>query len=146
MRRPDETKKLFWERVIKTPEGCWNWLGVINKNGYGQFTLNVFVRNTTCMAHRVSYEIHKGEIPPGYDVHHKCRNRTCTNPEHLELMLHDNHEGSATFGNREKTHCPLGHPYDAANTIIRTRANGAPARYCRRCMELHNRKQMPKKD
>jgi hypothetical protein len=28
------------------------------------------------------YERHVGPIPNGYDVHHRCGNRLCVNPEH----------------------------------------------------------------
>jgi hypothetical protein len=36
--------------------------------------------------------------------------------------------------NREKTHCPRGHPYDEENTRVRKdRRKGGPARYCIAC-------------
>ena len=37
------------------------------------------------LAHRMSYEAFKGEIPPGVLVRHKCDVRACCRPEHLEL-------------------------------------------------------------
>jgi len=59
---------------------CWGWKGSL-VNGYG--TLKVENRNV--LAHRLSYMIHKGDIPNGMVVMHRCDNKVCTNPDHLEL-------------------------------------------------------------
>lgn len=71
-------------RVIARPVGCWGWGGLRDKDGYGLVpTTNIRGKRTNVRANRVSWEIHKGPIPPGHDVLHKCDNPPCTRPDHL---------------------------------------------------------------
>jgi hypothetical protein len=41
--------------------------------------------------HRVAWEKAYGPIPEGHVVHHVCQNRSCVNPEHLQVMTPSEH-------------------------------------------------------
>lgn len=84
----------FWPKVAKTDDGCWEWQSSCTKMGYGQFQVRKLSK-LPFYAHRVSFMIHKGEIPEGKQVCHTCDNPKCVNPEHLFL-------GSQTDNNRDR--------------------------------------------
>lgn len=45
------------------------------------------------MFHRFIWRAHNNvdKIPKGYEINHKCSNRACCNPEHLELLSRKEH-------------------------------------------------------
>ena len=67
----------FWERVAKS-EGCWLWTGPDSGNGYGLIGKGGRGGGVKYV-HRLSYEIHFGEIPPKMQVCHTCDVRSCVN-------------------------------------------------------------------
>jgi hypothetical protein len=130
----DSNMKTLMDRLMSkiSPEpnsGCWLWLSTCS-DGYGQIRKD----GKYVQAHRVAYELIRGPIPIGLELDHLCRVRCCVNPFHLEAVTHpENLRRSPLVGkhqnrsnqNRNKTHCPYGHPLDGTNK--------RGDRYCREC-------------
>lgn len=73
------------EQSIPEPNsGCWIWTGSFFRNG-GFPRGKLRYRGGTFMAHRISYEACKGDIPEGGYVCHRCDVTLCVNPDHLWL-------------------------------------------------------------
>lgn len=78
----DRLAEYFWARVHKT-DSCWLWTKALDVGGYGFAYVNG--RKHGQQAHRVSWEMHFGEIPSGLHVCHHCDVRNCVRPDHLFL-------------------------------------------------------------
>lgn len=127
----------FWNKVevrqasqlVATP--CWVWVAyVMPKQGYGMFRWDL----KTCLAHRVAYQTLVGQIPKGLEPDHLCRVRTCTNPDHMELVTRQvnvlrGEASAAKFARR--TVCGKGHPLSGTNLIPCRLKHGL--RKCRTC-------------
>ena len=90
-------------------------------NGYG------YKKGSKQNYHNEVYRQNVGDIPIGYVVHHLCENKSCINPQHLQLLSRSEHMKvhNINNGNSEKTTCRNGHPLDAWS-----KSNG---RYCLLC-------------
>lgn len=66
--------------MIDPVTGCWNWTGKPTWVGYGQFQWDGYV----APAHRHAYLEFKAELEAGEVVKHRCDNKLCCNPDHLD--------------------------------------------------------------
>ncbi len=83
--KPRSLAERFASKVSPEPmSGCWLWDCDSYSTGYGR----IFVYGPPSrqeLAHRVSWLLHRGPIPQGMHVLHRCDNPPCVNPDHLFL-------------------------------------------------------------
>lgn len=88
---PEVFRTFLGHVVIDTDTGCWNWLGSVNRDGYGQISFMAYVNGREWngyLAHRLSYTLFRGPLVKGLEIDHLCRNRSCVAPSHLEQVPH----------------------------------------------------------
>ena len=79
-------KEILYSHIFPVTEsGCWLWDSAIgNQFGHGCMK-HGGRKGKKLLAHRVSYEVHHGDIPEGKCVLHKCDVPSCVNPDHLYI-------------------------------------------------------------
>ncbi len=71
---------------FETP--CHIWQGSHSGDGRGGGYPRMCLNGQTMAVHRVMFTNQYGIIPGKKQIDHKCRNRMCVNPDHLEMVTH----------------------------------------------------------
>lgn len=127
----------FWSKVGQGRNGCWEWLAHTH-HGYGRFKT---YSGKNYFAHRYAWMEVKGALPPyqhgGIEFDHICKNRSCVNPEHLELVT--NRENTLRSDNpaslnAKKVYCVNGHKF-TEETIYKWKGK----RICKICLSIRDK-------
>lgn len=133
----------FWEfaGVPSDVSQCWPWIGSKWRDGYGQFR--------GFAAHRVAFTIANRPIPDGMTVDHRCGNRSCVNPGHLEVVtLAENIRRrkaapAIKYPARKRTAARYGRRRQRGVCV---QCNTPSEKYrCDRCREIHNNRNKGRK-
>src|ERR1700677_4141928 len=84
----------FWAQVDRetSPHSwngtrCWDWTGKRNPYGYG----TIYFEGETYSSCRFFWMHIFGRKCLMKDVHHRCRNKLCIRPDHLQALTHSEH-------------------------------------------------------
>ncbi len=106
----------LYNRLATQPEGkCWIASG--HRGGIGYVNIRC-ADGETRGAHRLSYIVHKGEIPVGMVVMHTCDQPACVNPAHLEAGSYADNMHDMDAKGRRKIGFKSGEAHSAAKLTI----------------------------
>lgn len=111
---------------------CIEWEWNKNKKGYGVIRIN----GKQLFAHRLAVALSGRNIPKSKVCDHLCRNHSCINPDHIELvsMWENSMRGESIPAQRKRSKtCLRGHLWDKKNTWFRKKGSKIIWRQCRKC-------------
>lgn len=83
--KPRKPLSVLLSKYAVQPNGCWEWTGTRNLQGYGVIGLYIGGTARGTPAPRLQWMHSFGEIPLGMVVMHTCDNPPCINPAHLAI-------------------------------------------------------------
>lgn len=123
---------------------------VCGSGGYMEVSLHRDGKGETSRVHVLVAEAFVGRGKPGEYVLHRDGDQRNNTPENLYYGDQSRNNLDAvrhgTHFHARKTHCPQGHPYDAANTSYHTRGNGRSFRMCKTCARERSRARWARKN
>lgn len=106
---------------------CWIWTRATVR-GYARTKDDSGVQ---CPAHVLYWEREHGAVPAGLQLHHRCKQKRCVRPDHLEALPDKEHKAQ-----HRRSMCPNGHAYTEENTYW----DGNDRRRCRICLRAKGRR------
>lgn len=92
MKHPSLAARLLANSKFDPLTGCRIWMAKTSKRRGGgldgRINLRVNGRHVSRRAHRISFEVFNGPIPPDHEIDHTCVNSLCIEPLHLEAVTH----------------------------------------------------------
>lgn len=79
-------------KIIVDENNCWLWQGFVMANGYPYYGGK--------RVHRIIWKILIGNLSQKDALHHKCKTKSCVNPDHLEKMSFAQHNIIHQKGNK----------------------------------------------
>lgn len=125
-------------RVRSTKTKRLRSLAKKNKGGYREVSLWNGTKLTTFKLHRLVYISFNGPVPEGLEVCHKDDDKENNFVENLVADTRFRNMRDRVINghdaNKNKTHCPQGHPYSDENTYIYPNPDtGGFRRVCKTC-------------
>ena len=113
----------FWKQVDKTSNsnGCWEWTAGYHPFGYGRFYGK--------LTHRISYELHYGNLNKGQCVLHQCDNPKCVNPAHLKVGTRSDNAKERTERNRLPVGSSVRNSILTEQQVLEIRASSKSVKY-----------------
>ena len=128
----------FWDKVSIT-KSCWIWQASKHL-GYGRFRFN----GTVVYAHRFCYKLFKGDIPNNLVLDHLCKNPSCINPEHLEVVTQKENSIRGETGHYtlkiKKGYFDCGHEYSIENMYFIKSGRSKGRGVCKICARIRAEK------
>ena len=81
-------RQRFWSYVKMSSDGCWEWTGYKDPEGYGRFKIKVDDVWRSVPPYRVMWWLMFGVMPDN-EIDHLCVNPGCVNPAHLDDVIHE---------------------------------------------------------
>ena len=120
----DSEKQIFKDRLLSHSK----WNGDCLESTYKARTQSGYAlikfKGSTRGAHRVSYMVHKGEIPDDILVCHTCDNPICVNPEHLFLGTHSDNANDMIRKGRDNIFGARKYPREIVTKAIELKKQG----------------------
>jgi hypothetical protein len=152
---PTVSQRLLAHVRADPATGCWEWTGPFSEPNGHRFAR--FEALDEQFAHRVSFRLWCGPIPPGHVVLPACGGRLCINPFHLFTVTRG--EAARLWGRGREappvTHCKRGHALTPDNVVgntssatrggIRVTTRTRLCRICARDRARRNYKKPPRR-